>query len=198
MDKTDEELMIAYLAGSPQAFTELVGRHLAGVYSYARRFVGDEQAAEDIAQETFVKAWNNLKKYNAKTSKFKTWLLRIARNTAIDFLRKRKHVPFSEFESEGVNLLAETVADEGESAEELFAKAEDSGEVAAALTRLSPKHREILVWYYTNRVTFEEMGALLGESPNTVKSRHRRALRALAQELTSARQKGTKDGSSNV
>lgn len=100
MTQSDEELITAYLAGNSKAFTVLVERHLNGVYSYVLRFVGDE-VAEDIVQETFIKAWNNIKKYNAGSSKFKTWLLRIARNTAIDFLRKKKHIPFSEFERGG-------------------------------------------------------------------------------------------------
>src|ERR1700690_3481577 len=138
MDKSDEELIADYLGGTAGAFDELTKRHLAGVYSFAARFVGSEAEAEDIAQDTFVKAWSNLKKYDPKASKFKTWLLRIARNTAIDFLRKKKHVPFSQFETEGVNILVETVADEGASAEEILARAGDSAEIISALGTLSP------------------------------------------------------------
>src|ERR1700674_1494616 len=88
MDKTDEELVAYYLRGDEKAaFSDLVERHLKGVYSFALRFVGSKEEAEDIAQETFFKAWKNLKKYQQQTSKFKTWLLHIARNSAIDFLR---------------------------------------------------------------------------------------------------------------
>jgi RNA polymerase sigma factor (sigma-70 family) len=198
MDKSDEELIVEYLGGRRGAFDELTLRHLDGVYSFVRRFVGNEQEAEDIVQDAFVKAWNNLKKYNPKSSKFKTWMLRIARNTAIDFLRKKKHVPFSQFESEGVNVLTETVADDEESPEESLARAGDSREITAALERLSPKHREVLLLYYTNDSTFEEIGAVLGESPNTIKSRHRRALRALAGEVKIPPEKGTKRNNRNV
>jgi RNA polymerase sigma-70 factor (ECF subfamily) len=182
MDKTDESLVLAYAKGDRAAFTELMERHLNGVYTYALRLVGTEEA-DDIVQETFVKAWKALSQYNPATSKFKTWLTRIARNTAIDHLRKKKHISFSEFEKEGANLLAETVPDEHPSAEELIAEADDSAAVADALAALSPVHRDILLLYYTNRLTFEELGEMLGESPNTVKSRHRRALKALEQEL---------------
>lgn len=190
MDKGDEELVAAYLGGDAHAFTELTKRHLNGVYTFALRFAGGEQEAEDIAQETFVKAWKALARYDSRASKFKTWLLRIARNTAIDFLRKKKHIPLSQFEHEGVNVLVETVSDESYSPEELLAKAGDSAEVAKALGQLSPAQREILLLYYTNNVTFEEIGAMLGESPNTVKSRHRRALKALAQQLQGPGTKG--------
>src|ERR1700761_954795 len=110
--RSDEELIAAYLSGEEAAFGELTQRHLRQVYSFALRLVGDSAAAEDISQETFLKAWKSLQKYDESSSKFKTWLLRIARNTAIDYLRKKKHVPLSYFENNtGGNVLAETVAD---------------------------------------------------------------------------------------
>ena len=187
MDKSDEELVLAYRAGEAEALNELVRRHLNGVYTFSLRFAGGEQEAEDIAQETFVKAWHGISSYNPAASKFKTWLLRIARNTAIDFLRKRKNVPFSQFESEGVNVLAETISDESESPEEALAREGDAAEVMAALVTLAPRHREVLLLYYTNQGTFEEIGQMLGEPSNTVKSRHRRAIQALREALLEAR-----------
>lgn len=184
MDKTDEELVADYLGGEGKAFGELTKRHLPSAYSFALRFVGDAQEAEDIAQETFLKAWKNLNTYRKETSKFKTWLLRITRNTAIDFLRKKKHIAFSEFENEsGENILAETVADSSPLPDALLAKAEDSRTVTQALLQLNPRHRELLLLYYTNDLTFGEIGELLGESQNTTKSRHRRALMALRKIL---------------
>ena len=94
------------LTGDESAFAELTKRHLSGVYSFVVRYVGNAEEAEDITQDTFLKAWKSLKKYDPSSSKFKTWLFRIARNTSIDFLRKKKHVPFSQFETEGgVNVL---------------------------------------------------------------------------------------------
>ncbi len=180
MDRSDEELIAAYLGGEEAAFGELTQRHLSGVYSFALRLVGDTAAAEDIAQETFVKVWNSLKKYNSESSKFKTWMLRIARNTAIDYLRKKKHVPLSYFENDaGSNVLAETVASEEALAPELLEKLDDARELRETLEKLSSKNREILLLYYSNNATFEEIAAVLGEPTNTVKSRHRRALNAL-------------------
>jgi RNA polymerase sigma-70 factor (ECF subfamily) len=179
MDRSDEELIAAYLLGEEAAFSELAKRHLGGVYSFALRLVGDSAAAEDISQESFVKVWQNLSKYNPGTSKFKTWTLRIARNTAIDYLRKKKHIPLSAFDTEGGNVLAETAAAPEELAPEMLAKLDDARELRETLEKLSPKNREILLLYYSNNATFEEIAQVLGEPTNTVKSRHRRALAAL-------------------
>jgi RNA polymerase sigma-70 factor (ECF subfamily) len=186
MDRSDEELLLEYAQGRHEAFDELAQRHLKGVYSFVLRFVGDTHEAEDVAQETFVKAWRALARYDAAKSSFKTWMLRIARNTAIDHLRKKRHIPFSEIEKDNENLLSETVADTGELPDELLAKADDSRALARALAELSPKHRDILLLYYTNDLTFDEVGELLGEPQNTVKSRHRRALVALREALARA------------
>ena len=177
MDRTDEDLVAAYISGEEGAFSKLVERHLKTVYSFVIRFVGDPQEAEDIAQETFLKAWKSLKQYKVESSKFKTWILRIARNTAIDYLRKRKHIPFSEFETEdGQNILVETVPDSAELPDSLFAKLEDTATLSKAVAKLSPEAREVLLLHYTNGLTFLEIGEILGQPQNTVKSRHHRAL----------------------
>ena len=141
---------------------------------------------EDIAQEVFLKTWKSIYRYNPESSKFKTWILRIARNTAIDYLRKRKHIPFSEFSSTrdeedggGANLLADVIPDPNPLPEELFARTEDAEMVIHSVEMLSPRHREVLTLHYTNHLTFEEIGRMLGQPTNTVKSRHHRALIAL-------------------
>lgn len=199
MDKSDENLIEEYLKGRQSAFEELTQRHLKSVYSFALRFVGSEADAEDVAQETFLKAWKNLKKYRKESSKFKTWTLRIARNTAIDFLRKKKHVPISRFDTEGGNVLAETVPDPGALAEELMIKLDDTNILTRALSQLSAEHREILLLHYMSGLTFEDIGDALDEPANTVKSRHRRALMVLRKLLKPrASSAGTKKPSRDV
>ncbi len=180
MDRTDEDLLAAFIRGDEEAFSILVERHLRTVYSFVMRFVGDSHDAEDIVQDTFLKAWKSAAQYRVEASKFKTWVLRIARNTAIDFLRKRKHIPFSEFDTDtGQNVLLETIEDTTELADELFARAEDSEVLTQALKVLSHSAREILILHYTNGLTFLEIGEILGEPQNTVKSRHHRAILTL-------------------
>lgn len=185
MDRTDEELIADYLGGDEKSFEELTKRHLGTVYSFVFRLCGDTLAAEDITQEVFLKAWKSLKKYDPKTSRFKTWVLRIARNTTIDYLRKRTYPALSQFEdAEGNNAVADTLTDDSLPVDEAFAQGQDAEMVAKAVMELSPAHREILTLHYTNHLTFEEIGQTLKEPNNTVKSRHHRALLALRKILS--------------
>jgi len=180
---SDEDLIAAYMEGDEHAFAQLVERHLKTVYSFAFRFVGSQSDAEDIVQESFLKVWKNLKRYSSRSASFKTWLMHIVRNTAIDHLRKRKQIPFSAFEDDEGKSLFEDLSDEAPLAEELFAQAQDSKEVEKAVLKLSPAYREVLLLYYGSDLTFEEVAAILGAPTNTVKSRHRRAVVALRETL---------------
>ncbi len=190
MEETDEELVARHVRGDESAFEALTQRYLKTVYSFIYRFVGSETDAEDITQETFFKIWKGLRTYNQKTSKFKTWALHIARNSAIDYLRKRKQVPFSrlttsnnESGEDGHTMLAETLPDTEPLPDEIFSKMEDARMLGKALEQLSPAHREVLLLHYTNHLSFEEIGKTLDEPANTVKSRHHRALLALREVL---------------
>ena len=182
--KDDEDLIVAYLNGEESAFASLVQRHLKPVYSFVFRFIGNEKEAEDIVQETFIKAWKNLKNYSKQQSQFKTWLMRIARNTAIDYLRKKKHIPFSVLEGEDeTDWFAENVADDAAFPEEIVAHTNDIEDMNRAILTLSPLHREVLLLHYENGFSFEEAATISGISVNTLKSRHRRALAALRELL---------------
>src|ERR1700733_4129603 len=95
--KEIQNLVRAYRDGDSHAMTELVERHTRLVYSFVYRLIGSADGAQDVTQETFIKAWKNLKRYDVKQS-FATWILSIARNTAIDWLRKKKSLVFSDME----------------------------------------------------------------------------------------------------
>lgn len=180
MDHSDESLIAAYVRGGHEPFfEELVARHLGGVYSFALRLVGDGEAAQDLSQEIFVKAWSNLKKFDPALASFKTWLMRIARNACVDYLRKKRHVPLSAFDSPEGNPLVESARDEAPLPDEIFARAGDADELGEAVAKLSTPHREVLLLHYQEGLTFDEIGTVLGTPSNTVKSRHRRALHQL-------------------
>lgn len=183
MEIDDQQLISDGLSGDEEAITFLIDRHLKSVFNFIYRLVGKSKDAEDITQETFVKMWRNLKKYR-HSDNFKTWLFTIARNTAIDWMRKKKSVAFSDFENEeGENLFTDNLRDPEPLPDEIFAKAEEKNLLREKLDSLSPSHREIIFLYYTEHLTFSEIGAILGKSLNTVKSRHRRALMELRKLL---------------
>ncbi len=154
----------------------LILTYLKPIYSFTYRYVGSAQDAEDITQEVFVKVWRHLKRFNQNKS-FKTWIFSIAKNTAIDFLKKKKMIPFSEFENEaGENTLTETFVDPSPLPQELLERADVARMLASLMDKLSPKYRMVLFLRYNDHFTFREIAESLNEPVHTVKSRHRRAL----------------------
>jgi len=179
-EKTDAELVSLYLNDEdPSALQTLISRYLKPVYNFVYHFVGNVHDAEDITQEVFVKVWKNLKKYRLEQS-FKTWIFTIAKNTSIDWLRKVRHIAFSEFDSDGKeNFIENTTADEEPLAEELAILDEDRKTVSRAMEKLGTADQIILVLRYSEDLTFKEIGEILKKPLDTVKSQHRRALTKL-------------------
>lgn len=176
LETSDGQLVEQYLKGDEASLAILVKRYLAPIYGFVFRYVGAAPDAEDIAQEVFLRAWRNIKKFDRKKS-FKTWIFAIAKNAAIDFLKKKKDVPFREFENEeGDNFLAETIEDPAPLPDEIFERGNLAQILNSALEAVSPKYRAVLILHYNDYFTFREIAEVLGESLNTVKSRHRRAL----------------------
>lgn len=182
MGNNDQQLVVEYLAGNKQALTELIGRHLSLVYRYAFRLTRNPERAEDITQETLVKMWRSLKKYNPQQN-FRTWLLSIAHNTALDLLRKRKDFIFSELGDEKGEGFAEMIADPTPLAPEIFERAEQEKLLNHALEKLPISSREIVTLYHESELTFAEIGVILNKPLNTVKSQYRRALLSLRKIL---------------
>src|SRR3989344_9125014 len=151
MERNDQKLIVDYLNGDDGAIAFLIDRHLKGVFNFIRRLAGNREEAEDITQETFLKMWRNLKKYRLGDN-FKTWLFTIARNTAIDYMRKKRNFAFSDFENdEGENALTESLTDLEPLPDEIFARAEEKNSLKNALNKLSPPHRETLLLHYNEQ-----------------------------------------------
>lgn len=182
MEDEDKKLIANYLEGDTEALAILVEHNLKLVYRYAFRITRDVEDAQDITQETFVKLWRNIRKFDLDKN-FHTWLLSIAHNTAIDLMRKRKDFVFSDFDNE-TGDFSETIADPAPLPAEIFERAEKKKLLDDALGQISPTYREILTLYYEEDLTFAEIGTILNKPLNTVKSQHRRALSALKKILS--------------
>jgi RNA polymerase sigma-70 factor (ECF subfamily) len=145
--------------------------------------VGSPTDAEDITQEVFVKVWKNLKRFDPSKN-FKTWIFTIAKNTALDYFKKKKTINFSVFENEaGENLLWETLVDPKPLSDEILMQANLTETMNMVIKHLTKKYQIVLFLYYYKNFTFKEISITLGESVNTVKSRHRRALLLLKKIL---------------
>ncbi|MFH0804110.1 MAG: RNA polymerase sigma factor [Candidatus Zambryskibacteria bacterium] len=173
----DNEIVGAYLSGDLASFGVIIERHLGSVYNFVSRLSGDKDEANDITQEIFIKVWKNLKKFDTNKN-FKTWILAIARNTVIDWFRKKKSISFSQLNPPDRNEISfeETLVDVEPLPNEIFARKELTRELETALSKIRLDWREIIFLHYTEGLTFEEIGEVVGKPPNTVKSHHLRAL----------------------
>ncbi len=152
------------MKGDTESLEILIKRYLKPIYSFTFRFVGNSQEVEDITQEVFVKVWRNLKKFD-KNKKFKTWIFTIAKNTCLDWQKKKKTLSL---------YFAETLRDPSP----IFNEPLDR-----ILERLSPKYRMVLFLRYNDHFTFREIAETLGESIDTIKTRHRRGIAILRKLL---------------
>ncbi|HSD12355.1 MAG TPA: sigma-70 family RNA polymerase sigma factor [Patescibacteria group bacterium] len=166
------------------ALRELFERHMGPIHAFLARFTGSPQDADDLAQETFMRAWRHLRSFDPGRG-FRTWLYGIARHAAIDFLRKRRNVPFSAFEDdEGGNALAENIEDDADLPDAILERKDAAEALSGAIALLSVSYREVIVLRHGSELSFQEMAEALGEPLNTVKSRYRRAFFALKKLLT--------------
>ena len=163
----------------------IINEYLNPIYSYVFRITGDTAETEDISQEIFIKVWKNINKIDPKQN-FKTWIFTIARNTAVDWLRKRKNILFSQLDSkdeENERSFEETLADIEPLPDEIFQRKERVKDLEKALLKIRFDFTEILLLHYVEGMTFQEISEVIGKPLNTVKSQHRRALSALRKLL---------------
>jgi RNA polymerase sigma-70 factor (ECF subfamily) len=160
--------------GDANAFETLVRQHKDSVLNLARRMVADRDAAEDIAQETFIKAYRQLHRFRGESS-FATWLYRITVNEARQYLRAH-HRRTARWERQRDLAAAERPADPSEG---------DTVPLIVLLQELSKDQREALALFYLRELSVEEIARALGAPVGTIKarlSRGRERLRELAKE----------------
>ena len=179
----DIKLIEEYLKGNDDSLKELFDVYTTSIYNFAFRFT-KEDYSDDIVQDTFLKVWKNLKKFNKDKSSFKTWIFTIARNTIIDFLKKKKISTFSELDNDEENFENE-IKDEADLPDEIFSKIEDEKVLNILVDELPAKYKEVIILYYQEDMTFKEIGETLGKPLNTIKSYHYRAIEMLKKILIS-------------
>ncbi len=164
-------------AGDDDAFTHIVEGYQKPVFSLCYRMLGNPNDAEDAAQETFLRAYRHLNRYDPKRS-FATWLLSIASHYCIDRLRKKRLPTFS-YDNEAHDWWQPP--DPGPSPEGVMVMDEKQLRIRELLDVLAPKDRAAVVLHYWYDYSYEEIAESLALSESAVKSRLYRARRALAE-----------------
>src|SRR6266436_9965621 len=169
---SDEGLVAATKRGDTQAFEELVLRHRQKVVAVAQRITNNRADAEDVAQESFYKAFLHLEAFQEK-SRFSTWLTRIAMNEAFMLLRRRRGVfeVLTESPDDGVKSGSESFVDQSPSPEESCWRHERTELLTAAINRLRPTIRKTMVLREIEQRSVKETAQILGTSISAVKAR---------------------------
>jgi RNA polymerase sigma factor (sigma-70 family) len=176
VDPGDDDLIRRAQRGEERAYAMLVERHQQVAFRTAYAVCGDATEAEDAAQEAFVKAYRALGRFRAG-SPWRPWLLRIVANEA----RNRRR---SAGRREHLALRVASLVPEPEPAPDAAVLVRDErAELTAALGRLEPPHREVVVLRHVLELSEAECAAVLGVRPGTVKSRLSRALDRLREDL---------------
>jgi len=178
MDHSDNRLIENFFSGDETAFNDLVKKYLKPVYNFLYQFVSDREILDDITQDTFIKAWKNLEKFDQDRS-LKTWLFTIAKNTAYDYLKKKKTIPFSNFTDEEGNNKLDNIGDESILSDELLIRADSAKILEEKLKVLPDIYRIILIMHYKEDFSLQEIAKILGKPYNTIKSQHQRGLKIL-------------------
>ena len=176
VQSTDRVLLESYLSGNKSAISQLIERHSRRVRDYIRMLVKDRDAAEDIFQETFIKAVRVIDEGRyTHNGKFLSWILRIAHNQVIDYFRaKRQNKALTEAEA-GYDVLGSLRLSEQTVEDRIVARQIES-DIRSLIEALPPEQREVVFMRYFTGLSFKEIAEQTGVSINTALGRMRYAL----------------------
>jgi RNA polymerase sigma-70 factor, ECF subfamily len=180
MEMTDAATVSRARDGDPDAFRQLVERHSKPIFRLAYRMTGNEHDADDVVQETFLRVYKQLARFEERAN-FGTWLHRIAVNCALDLLRSRGRI--DRYRGGDPEEAEMTAASSDPQQDRLLLSAELRDQVAAAMERLSGNERTAFVLRHFEGMPVEEIGKTLGIQVNAAKHTIFRAVRKLRESL---------------
>ncbi|ALS26223.1 RNA polymerase sigma factor SigW [Paenibacillus cisolokensis] len=184
MKSLEARLSRSALKGDQQAFAELVGLYQDKLYHMAYRMLYNRQEAEDVVQETFLRVYKNLDRYD-ETMKFSTWIYRIATNLCIDRIRKRKPSYSLDAESndhEGLDGYS-MIPSDNRTPESETLLSETQRTIHQAIETLPAKYKSVMVLRYLQDLSLQEIGEVLDMPVTTVKTRVHRGREFLRKRL---------------
>lgn len=171
---SEAELIEKAVSGDPNAFASLYDAYVEEVYRFILHRVGNQQTAEDLTSQVFLKAWDNLGRYKMRGSPFGAWLFKIARNIVIDHYRTQK---------ETLPLEAEALSkpDPGANVAKEVEQRLQSEWLREVLLRLTEDQREVLTLKFVNGLKTAEVAKVMGKRQGAIRALQMRALQALAE-----------------
>lgn len=184
-ERSDERLIALYVDGNNEAFDVLIDRHKDRVYSYILHYVKNPELADDIFQETFVKAIVTIKQNRyVENGRFSAWITRIAHNLIFDYFRKEKSENLQSTDSGDINILNRKELSEA-TVEDHIILSQIETDIHRLIMALPENQREVLQLRYFKDMSFKEIAMLTNVSINTALGRMRYAIlnmRKMAQE----------------
>jgi RNA polymerase sigma-70 factor (ECF subfamily) len=171
MGNDETELIARILGGTSDDFRILVDRHKDQVYRHCFYIIHDEDIAEDMAQDAFIRAYTKLKMFDARKGSYKTWQLTIATRICLEHLRRERALPL-----EGQETLASTLTSPHGDAE--------AGELHEAVRKLKPKHRTAISMYYWQGYSYEDIATYMDAPIGSVRAWIHRAKKELKEVLS--------------
>jgi RNA polymerase sigma-70 factor (ECF subfamily) len=171
----ETKIIKAVVAGDAAAYAALVERYQTGLIIHCEHLTKSREDAEDVAQDAFIKAYNQLHKFNAHRGRFSTWLYRIATNTALDFLRRnRRKVVVEDIEAIAEATMPINIEDE-----------EEKRVIADAVKHLQPpKYAAVIQGYFWHGKSYQQLAAEHSTTANTIGVWIHRAKAQLKEELS--------------
>lgn len=189
---TDAQVIEHARNGRESAFRELIGRYQRPIFSLIYRLVGDREHTEELAQDTFLKVFNAMDRYDPQY-KFSSWIFKIAHNTALDHVRKKEldtvsleGSPHARSEEEA-QATAPIIASSDETPEEYVANRELGRELERAIERLRPEYRAAIVLWHVEGRPYDEIAEIMELPLGTVKTNMHRARKELRESLAHLR-----------
>lgn len=194
LDDEDRETLAAIARGERERFRELVERHAPLLFSILRRIGADADLAEELAQETLVRAWSNLGTFRGEC-RLRTWLVQIALNLARDRLRAASRGPRLVSLDEGAaRAVADRQWSDAPERPRAMAPPELAARLESAIRLLPPHYREAFVLRHVEELSYEEMSQVTGHSVGSLKVRVHRARVLLRERLSSGLGRGDRHG----
>jgi len=182
--KGDKHYIDLVLAGNTNAFSFIVDRHKDKAYNLAFRICANREEAEEIAQDSFLKAFRSLKGFKMKSS-FATWLYRIVYNSAISHVRIRKRgiLFIEDFPADFIDFTGSNISEE-ESEKEFV-----NSIINFALQKISSEERSLISLYYYEELNIEEISEITGMSKSNIKVKLFRARQRMLEEIEKVEKK---------